>query len=116
MLKGNVSAKGKGFKKGKTGNPGGRPKGFASMIRENTKNGKEIAMFMLKIMRGEMVCDREPDVRDSIKAAEWLADRGFGKSTETVKIEGELSTTQFSPSQIAQAGQLAQSLFIRDRN
>lgn len=59
---------------GHTGNPGGRPKGLASYIREHTMDGRELADFLLQAMRGELSF-KGPD---RIKACEMLLNRGFG--------------------------------------
>ncbi len=85
---------------GQSGNPGGRPRGLAALVREQTNDGKELVDLMLSILRGELVIDgNEPTHRERMAAAEWLADRGFGKpettnvnlTTETYSIE-ELAT------------------------
>ncbi len=96
----NGNAHGQGFKKGRSGNPGGRPKGLAAMVRARTKDGKEVVELMLKIMCGELCIERtylrdggqhtvveEPSHRDRMQAAEWLADRGFGKVTEPFSLK-----------------------------
>ena len=70
------------FKKGTSGNPGGRPQGLAFFIRENTKDGKELAEIMLQIAR-------DPNHRERVKTIEWLADRGFGRSVTTLEISGK---------------------------
>ena len=72
---------------------GGRPKGLATLVREQTRDGKEIVELMLGIMRGTHTIlgytaegvpfQREPSHRDRIESAEWLADRGFGKALIT---------------------------------
>ena len=36
---------GRPWRKGESGNPGGRPKGFAALIRETTDNGKALVAF-----------------------------------------------------------------------
>jgi hypothetical protein len=68
------------------------------MVREEIKDGRELTTIMAKILRGDLLIERrsinkdgeektyfeEPSHRDRIAAAEWLADRGFGKSPEIV--------------------------------
>lgn len=77
------------FQPGKSGNPGGRPKGLMQYVRKQTKDGKEIADFMLSIMRrsGEFEHGRIPlDMR--MDAAMWLAERGFGKVPQQTELTG----------------------------
>lgn len=59
-------------------NPGGRPKGLASYIRDQSLDGTELADFLFSVMRGEFapLAFRGPE---RIKACEILLDRGFGK-------------------------------------
>ena len=82
-------------------NPGGRPKGLASLLREKCGNGVELAEQMHQMLQGTLVVEqqlrdeegnvrtieRKPDHRDIITAAQWFADRGWGKSVETVLTE-----------------------------
>lgn len=58
-------------------NPGGRPKGLASYIRDKTLDGTELADFLIGVMRGQekVFCK----MSDRLKAVEMLLDRGFGK-------------------------------------
>ena len=71
------------FKPGQTGNAGGRPKGLAQLVRQETKEGAELVAFMLRILRG-----RKQPLRYRLEAAAWLADRGFGKVAQPITGEG----------------------------
>lgn len=76
---------GRPFLKGQSGNPGGRPKGLVSAIREQTRDGEELVTFMLRVFRGEAGAR----LRDRLEAATWLADRGFGKPTQAMELSGK---------------------------
>jgi hypothetical protein len=68
---------------GTSGNPGGCPRGFVSEIRRATKNGHELVTFALRVLR-----DEQAEMRDRGWACSFLADRGFGKPTQAVELEG----------------------------
>jgi hypothetical protein len=70
------------FKPGQSGNPGGRPKGLVSRIREQTRDGAEIADYMLGVFR-----DGEQPTKIRLEAAAWLADRGFGRAIQPTREE-----------------------------
>jgi hypothetical protein len=68
---------GRPFPRGVSGNPGGRPKGLARYVRELVgDDGRRIADFMLGVLD-----DESERTETRLKAAEWLAERGFGKAT-----------------------------------
>lgn len=66
------------WRKGQSGNPGGRPRGLASRVREATRDGEDLVEFMLNVLNGKI----KATPRDRIESAKWLADRGFGRSVE----------------------------------
>lgn len=75
--------RGRPFAPGNSANPGGRPKGLASLVRQETKDGAELVAFMLRVLRG-----RKQPLRYRLEAASWLADRGFGKALQQMEVSG----------------------------
>jgi hypothetical protein len=74
---------GAGFLPGTSGNPGGRPKGLSRRVRELVgDDGEVIAVYMLSVMR-----DEKARTADRLEAAKWLADRGFGRTVQTLDFD-----------------------------
>jgi len=74
---------GKGFVPGQSGNPGGRPKGLSRYVRELVgDDGRRIADYMVSVLE-----DEGERTETRMQAAQWLADRGFGKAAQPVEAE-----------------------------
>lgn len=70
-----------GYRKGQSGNPGGRPKAFhamAKLILAETRGGAELVEFALAVMRGQKG-EELSDGKSRRWAADFLADRSLGK-------------------------------------
>ena len=94
---------GRPFPKGVSGNPGGRPRGLAAYVRENTDGGAEIVELMVSVMRGDVIGGQVPRIRDRIDAATWLADRAFGKAVaqvETKSLSVDMSLNEISTEEL----------------
>ncbi len=91
--------------KGKSGNPGGRPKKDFVLAQQCQKYGDEVVEFMVAVMRGEQIRRTSkqegtkgkkthvfdtPTFQDRIRAGEWLADRGFGKAPQAIEHAGAI--------------------------
>jgi hypothetical protein len=72
-----------GWLPGVSGNPGGRPKGLAELVKAETRDGAELIDFYLRVLRGK----RQP-MRYRLEAAARLADRGFGKALQQMELTG----------------------------
>ena len=75
---------GKPFKPGQSGNPGGRPKGVATTVRE-VCGGSPLVLAQVLLAIAENPRARD---RDRIAAASVLLDRGWGKAPAFTAVEG----------------------------
>jgi hypothetical protein len=73
------SGNGKGWIKGQSGNPGGRPRGIESICREHTPQAVERLVLALS----------DEDSRVAVTAASILLDRGWGKVPNAAPTSGE---------------------------
>src|SRR5512132_2388054 len=74
---------GSGFLPGQSGNPGGRPKGLSRRVRELVgDDGSAIAEYLFSVMT-----DDQARTADRLEAAKLLADRGFGRSVQTLDMD-----------------------------
>lgn len=66
----NGGTTGKGWFKGQSGNPGGRPKGIAALARQHTDKALDVLVNALD----------DDDARVRVAASKEILDRGYGKS------------------------------------
>lgn len=86
-------AKGKPFRPGLSGNPGGRPAGIRAQVRKHAgDSGEKIIEGFALLAWGTadeiaafFGCALTPNVRERMEALRELADRGFGRAVQTVE-------------------------------
>lgn len=77
---------------------GGRPKGFrgvAKMIMRETRDGRDLVEYALKIWRDESEFDHK-----RWQAFEWLADRAIGRPMLMMDLDAALQTSDAPPRQV----------------
>ncbi len=70
------------FKKGRSGNPGGRRKGVSDIIRAKTKDGALIVETLLDVIR------TAGKGQDRVAAARLLLEYGFSKPPTETEVSG----------------------------
>lgn len=106
------------WKPGQSGNPGGRPKGLATFIREQTKDGEELALLLLSVARGNEKAFCRWSER--LKAIEMLLDRGGWPKSPVVADDPnslpKIDLSMLTPEEINAFEQLGLVLAtVRDR-
>ena len=100
------STVGRPFPPGVSGNPGGRPKGLASRIREITNEGNDLVDFVVSVFKGE----HGEAARLRLEAATWLADRGFGRPAQAVDLRATVGGLEGGPRMTeTRAGELVEA-------
>jgi hypothetical protein len=79
---------GKGFVPGRSGNPGGRPKGLARRVRELVSED-ELIEWCVACVRGVLPDGTKTDVADRRWAVSWLGERGWGKPAQALVLDEE---------------------------
>lgn len=71
------------WKKGQSGNPGGRPKDDHEIRELARSHCREAIERLAQIVRGE-------DVKAAVAAANALLDRGYGRPAQAVNVSGNV--------------------------
>jgi hypothetical protein len=79
-----------GFQRGKSGNPGGRPRALAGVMHEARRHTLEALRTLVKLMRSAE--------SESVKlsAAEAILSRGWGKPIQAFQVDGRFMTKKLT--------------------
>ena len=74
---------GRRFPKGKSGNPGGRPKVEGEVRAPAQQHGPAALQRLIALMKSK-------NERVAVVAAQTVLDRGYGRPAQALQLEGEL--------------------------
>lgn len=77
---------GRGFAKGVSGNPSGRPKDHLKLKNLCAEHGPRAVQILVEAM------ENAPEWSDRIKAAKEILDRGFGKPAQALDLSSDDGT------------------------
>jgi hypothetical protein len=60
--------------------------GLASYMKARIDDGREIADFMMGVMRGDKIEGRAPRTVERMEPARWLADRALGRAIQQLDV------------------------------
>lgn len=82
------------FKPGQSGNPGGRPRGYAELTRKRVgQDGQPIIDTLMLIAYGEQADIKKTlgapaSIKDRLTALQQLKEHGWGKDTQGIDVGG----------------------------
>jgi hypothetical protein len=79
-----------GYKKGQSGNPGGRPRALVSVMEEARRHKTEAIQVLVELMSGA----NSESVR--LNAAEAVLNRGWGRSIQAFQVDANFANRKLN--------------------